>query len=230
MKSKCILTFLAMSLVAYGHAGPYDRWLNMIVNIDAIVLTILVSQIVCFLFIRRNRFKHYRMKILLVAKRLQREWWVSPIAVWFLSSFVLAPYMIIIGEWLLLLGALILLVFWIYYFAVVISKDKYKKWLSGIKALYFYLIASVGEIVGLMLYCIFCETEWFKYLARFEDEEFGMITYIYPDIYGIFYMLEDMAFSMAVLAIPYLLIYGWKILIKVLRKACGGGIIRWFEK
>ena len=109
MKTKCTLTFLAISLVAYGHSGPYDRWLNM-----------------------------------------------------FLSSFVLSPYMTIIGEWLWLLGALILLVFWIFYFTIVIDEDKYKRWLSGIKALYFYLIASVGEIVGLVLYCVSCETKWFK--------------------------------------------------------------------
>lgn len=214
MKSKFTLAFLAMPLVSYGHAGSYDRLLNTIVDIDAIVLTILVTQIVCFLLIRRDWFKHYRMKILLVAKSMQKKWWVTPIAEWFLSSFVLSPYMTIVGEWLLLLGALVLLVFWILYFTVVISKDKYKRWISGVKAFYFYLIASVGEIVGLVIYCIFCETEWFKYLARFEDEEFGMITYIYPNIYGIFYMLEDMAFSVAVLAIPYLLIYGWRIIFR----------------
>ena len=214
MKTKCTLTFLAMSLVVYGHSGSYDRWLNMIVNIDAIVLTIMVTQVACFLLIRRDRLKHYRMKILLVAKSFQRKWWVTPIAAWFLSSFVLSPYMTIVGEWLLPLGVLVLLVFWIFYFAVVIGEDKYKRWLSGIKALYCYLIASVGEIVGLVLYCFLCETELFQYLTRFEDEEFGMVLYIYPDVYGIFYMLLDMAFSMAVLAMPYLLIYGWKILIR----------------
>lgn len=44
-----------MSLVVYGHSGSYDRWLNMIVNIDAIVLTIMVTQVACFLLIRRDR-------------------------------------------------------------------------------------------------------------------------------------------------------------------------------
>jgi hypothetical protein len=66
-----VLTVLfAIPLAGYAHAGFFDRHLEMMDVLYAVLKTILVSQILVFLFVRFSRFKitkKLRIRLLLYA-------------------------------------------------------------------------------------------------------------------------------------------------------------------
>ena len=148
-----VILFVLCGL-AYAHAGMYDRWLARFVSLCAIQFTICVTQIACFILIRKAKYRHYRMRLLLVAKNLQKKWWMNMIVTWGLSSFVLASYLTIIGEVIFIFGILLLFVFWVWYSYLVLTRNK--RWVFCIKPLYFHIVASFGQIMGIILYEILC--------------------------------------------------------------------------
>lgn len=151
------MTFLiAITLACYAHAGFFDRHLELVDVLYAVLKTIFVSQVVVFLLIKFCRFKiakRIRMRLLLLSKRLCKNWWINIIAAWLLSSFVLTSYWYVFSEGLFILAIMPLLLFWMLYSVVVFRKILRVRWLSGLKAIYFYLIASIGQIIGLLIYC-----------------------------------------------------------------------------
>ena len=188
--------------VAYAHAGMYDRWLGNFVSLCAIMLTTCLTQIACFILIRENKCRHYRMRLLLVAKNLQKKWWINMIVTWGLSSFMLSSYLTVAAEGLFILGFLLLFIVWVYYSYLVLAGNR--RWLFVIKPLYFYTVASLGQVGGFILYAILCIMEWFRYLLRFADNDCGIISYIYPNVGGIDYMVYDMLHVIIAMVIPYI--------------------------
>ena len=52
-----LTVLMTVPLVCVAHAGMFDEYLRRMVSVDAVVLTIAVVQIVCYLLIRSNWFR-----------------------------------------------------------------------------------------------------------------------------------------------------------------------------
>ena len=151
MKKNVIgLNALFFPVVCYALAGFFERYREMMDVLYVVLKTIFVSQLVVFLLIRfnwLNTSKKIRMKLLLFAKRLCKNWYINLLAAWALSSFVLMSYIYVFSMGLFIYAIVPFFLFWVLYLVVVIRKKMRVRWLSGLKALYFYLIASIGQIV-----------------------------------------------------------------------------------
>ena len=103
-----VLTILiAIPLASYALAGFFERYLEMMDVLYSVLKTIFVSQILVFLFVRFCRFKiakEIRIRLLLLSKRLCKNWWINIFAAWALSSFVLTSYWYVFIEGLFILA------------------------------------------------------------------------------------------------------------------------------
>ena len=150
---KIIVAFailFAIPLAGYAHAGFFDRYLEMMDVLYAVLKTIFVSQILVFLFIRFSKFKitkRIRMRLLLLSKRLCRNWWINIFAGWALSSFVLTAYLHVFFMSLFILAIIPLFIFGVLYLVIVFRENLRRKLLCGLKPIYFYLVASIGQLI-----------------------------------------------------------------------------------
>lgn len=226
---KRIITLVLMSFVSvisvHAHAGMFDDYLRRMVSVDAVALTIAVAQIVCYLLIRSNWFraiKRVRMRLLLFAKKLHCNGWLRLLAAWGLSSFALSPYIVIACNWLWILGILLFLVFWLFYLFLVLYGKTRRAILTGIKPLYLLLVASIGEIIGGIVYCAIYEMEWFRSITYYTDEEYALNDCkLYPTIDGIWDLWNEMKIVFFFFAILYVIL----ITIRVFKKRfCSQGL------
>ena len=220
---KRIITLILMSFVSvigvHAHAGMFDEYLEKMVSLDAVVLTIAVAQIVCFLLVRSNWFKaikSVRMRLLLFAKKLHCNGWSRFLAAWGLSSFALSPYIVIACAWLWILGILLFLVFWLFYLFLVLYGKTRRAILTGIKPLYLLLVASIGEIIGGIVYCAIYEMEWFRSITYYTDEEYALNDCkLYPTIDGIWDLWNEIKIVFFFFAIPYVILIAIRVFKKI---------------
>jgi hypothetical protein len=209
---------IAITLACYAHAGMYDRYLEMMDVLYAVLKTIFVSQVLVFLLIKFCRFKiakRIRMRLLLLSKRLCMNWWINIIAAWAFSSFVLTSYWYVFSEGLFILAIIPLFLFWLLYSVVVFRKKLRVRWLSGLKPIYFYLIASIGQLlvfvtmfIAEMIMLYGPRNEMNKYLWGVWDIYFYKAP---PFYFGDYFLAKGMLLLSAFLAIPYLLLATHKI-------------------
>ena len=207
------MTFLiAITLACYAHAGFFDRYLELVDVLYAVLKTIFVSQVVVFLLIKFCRFKiakRIRMRLLLLSKRLCKNQWVNLFAAWALSSFVLTSYWYVFSQGLFILAIMPFLLFWMLYSVVVFRKKLRVRWLSGLKAIYFYLIASIGQIIGLLIYFLPIIISWYIPECHYRPNKYLLCG---PPFIGVDYIFANgMLFLSALLAIPYLLLATYRI-------------------
>jgi hypothetical protein len=205
-----LILLFSFSQLCFAHAGMADRFIERIVSIDAIILTIVVTQIISFLLLGRNWYepaKHLRLRLLLFVKKLCSKWWLNLLTAWALSSFVISPYVVIACDWLWLLGLLLFLLFWLFYFVVVLLGYTRKLFLTGIRPLYVFLVASIGEVVAEIAYCCIYKMEWFRSITYYTDEEYAMSDFkVYPTFEGLLYLGGDMLLVFFCFAVPYVLL------------------------
>lgn len=137
-------------VACYALAGMMDRYLEMMEVLYAVLKTIFVSQLVVFLLISFNWLKsskRIRKKLLFFAKRLCKNWCINLLAAWALSSFVLIPYIFVFCMGAFILAIIPFFILGVLYLVVVFRKKMRARLLSGLRALYFYLIASIGQIL-----------------------------------------------------------------------------------
>lgn len=173
------LVSMFIPLACYAHAGMYDRYIDMVACVKAVLNTIFVSQIVVYLIIRFNCLKssrRIRMRLLLLAKRIRKNWWINLLAAWGLSSFVLTSYWYVFCLEAFIVGIIIFFLFWCFYLFVVLRKKMRRRLLSGMKAIYFYLIASIGQIIGFIVY-------YFAYILRWYSPYYEYTGFMW-DIFG----------------------------------------------
>ena len=166
MKRSIILTSVLFSipLVCYAFAGMFDRYLELMDVLNAVIKNIFVAQLVVYLLIvvKWGKIsKRFRMKLLFLAKGLCKNPWINLFAAWLLSSFVLTPYMDVFCVSLWILGIIPLFLFGVIYWIIVFKKKQRKRWLSGLKAIYFYIITSIGQIMGFSIYYIAYILKWY---------------------------------------------------------------------
>ena len=80
-----------------AHAGMYDRYLDMKICVDALVMVIAVIQVSIYLFLRYSKSKvscWYKRLIIRIAKKVYKKSYLKWFASWALSSLVFTPYVI----------------------------------------------------------------------------------------------------------------------------------------
>ena len=99
---------------------------------------------------------------------------------------------------------------WILYSIVVFRMKLRVRWISGLKAIYFYLIASIGQIIGLLIYFLPIIISWYIPEWHYRPNKYLLFG---PPFIGVGYILaNEMLFLSALLAIPYLLLATYRIL------------------
>ena len=212
MKRSIILTSVLFSipLVCYAFAGMFDRYLELMDVLNAVIKTIFVAQLVVYLLIvvKWGKIsKRIRMELIFLAKGLCKNQWINLFAAWLLSSFVLTPYVDVFCVSLWILGIIPLFLFGVIYWIIVFKKKQRKRWLSGLKAIYFYIITSIGQIIGFAIYYIAYILKWYvpsnDYCGIMWDF-LGYKSYIGNE--GGYILLEGMLELAICMAVPYLVL------------------------
>ena len=202
--------------LAYAHSGMYDRFLSRMVSVDAVVFTIFVMQVICFLLLRYCNITLIvilRRMLLYLTKMLSHNRWTSLLSGWILSSIVILPYWVVVSNWLFFLGLMLYVIFWLWYCFMVLSKEKREIWMTGYRALYYYVIAAISQLIGIVTYSVSYSTNWFRSIPYYYDEEYSMLGWVlYPNITGLKYLAEDAAILSLPLTLPIsLLLILWLI-------------------
>ena len=194
-----------ISLVSHFNGTLMGRYLEMVDVIDAILRIIFVSQISAFLLMRLKCSMRIRLRILLWARRLRKRRWLNLFMAWALSSFVLTSYWYVICFRFWILAIIPYFLFSVIYLVIVFKEKLRERWLSGLKAIYFYLIASIGQIIGLCIYYVAYILKWYSPYYEYTGfmwDFLGYKTYIGKE--GDSVLLNGM-FELAIcMAIPYL--------------------------
>ena len=202
-----ILVLFVIPLACHAHAGMYDKYVEMMDVLDAILKIIFVSQIAVYLLMRLKCSKQIRSRILSWARRLRKNGWLNLFGAWALSSFVLTSYLYVFSFSLWILAIIPLFLFGVIYLVIVIKEKLRVKLLSGLKAIYFYLIASIGQIIGLCIYYVAYILKWYSPYYEYTGfmwDFLGYKTYIGKE--GGCVLLYEM-FELAIcMAIPYVLL------------------------
>ena len=138
-----LLIFLTCSLFGFliysmpcTYANMAHKYMRM-VCIAGAVSTICAVQIVCFLSIKDNKIKtiqRIRKRLLLLAKNIHKNKYLYSLIEWGLFSLTFIPYIIVAVDFGELCGVLLFVILWYIFIQ--------KIWLTGIKFLYFYFVAS----------------------------------------------------------------------------------------
>ncbi len=211
------IVLLIFPLTCLAYAGMYDRFLDTVDWVDSLFRIILIFQILIFLLVTTKWIKftkHIRRKILLVSGRFTKNRWINLIAAWILSSFVLSIYISVFCIRLFIAALPFYTLFWIIYIVAVLWKGMRKRCLSGIRAIYYYIVLSIGQILGFTVYYLGLIIEWYSPWPDSSVLFNKILGFNYNPWFDAGYYLISGMFYMALLfAIPYLLL----IIIYVIR-------------
>ena len=202
-----LLLFAGLSSEAYAHAGMADRMLNMMVSVGTIVFVIFITQLLSILTLRRSKRKQIirlKWKLLMLAKKLCAGWWRNAISGWVLSTFVLSTYLASLFCCLSFLGFIPFVAFWIYYWFIILNEKRRIRWMTGLGSIYTYIILSVGQIVGCVVFLLVYWMPWFQVLF---------------DIYGFFCLADGAIFCAFFLAIPFMVLMLGRLVKRLMHKA-----------
>lgn len=208
MKKNIIgLILFVIPLTCYALAGFFERYLEMVDVLDAILRIIFVSQLAVFLLMRLKCSKRIRLRMLLWVRRFSKNRWLNLFVAWALSSFVLTSYLYVFIFCLWILAIIPIFLFGVLYLVIVFKKKQRVRWLSGLKAIYFYLIASIGQIIGLCIYYVAYILKWYNPYDEYTGflwDFLGYKTYIGKESGCV--LLNGMLELAIYMAIPYLLL------------------------
>jgi membrane protein len=202
---------LSCCTMANAHAGLADRYLEMIINVDALVLVFAVTQVSTYLFLKYSKSKvscWYKKHIIRIAKKVHKKSHIKWCASWALSSLVFTPYVMGLCTEFFFLAFIPLVVFLIYYSCMVLNLEKRKMRLIGIRGLSLLLSVSFQQALGYLVYALICETSTFHRFAYYTDEGYEMFDLkLYPGIEAFNYIKEWFAFISIITAIPFIVLF-----------------------
>lgn len=205
----CIV--LSCCTMANAHSGMSDRYLDMKICVDALVMVIAVIQVSIYLFLRYSKSKvicRYKRFIIRIAKKVYKKSYLKWFASWALSSLVFTPYVIGLSMEFFFFAFIPLAVFLIYYSYLVLNTEKRKKHLTGIKGLSLLLSVSFQQALGYLIYALICETSTFHRFVYYTDEEYEMFDFkLYPGIEGFYYIAEGFAVISIITAMPFIVLF-----------------------
>lgn len=211
MEKRIGICFLIVVLysTAFAHAGLYDRYLEMMININAITLVIAVTQIACYLILRYCKVQwllHYKKIVIKWAKYIYKRAWMRWTFAWGLSSFVFSPYVYCFCAHFFIFALIPLLLFWLFYCSWVWRKEKRKKCLTGFRALSRYISVTVQQGIGYVLYALVCKTSVFHAFVYYTDKEYEIVGLrLYPGIEGI--EIEGIVTISVLFVIPFIILF-----------------------
>lgn len=197
--------------MANAHAGLADRYLEMKISVEALMLVFVVTQVSTYLFLRYSKSKvscWYKKLIIRIAKKIHKKTYLKWCASWALSSLVFTPYVMGLCTEFFLFAFIPLVVFLIYYSCWVLNMEKREKHLTGIRGLSLLLSVSFQQALCYLIYALICETSSFHRFVYYTDEEYEMFDFkLYPGIEGFYYIAEGFAVISIITAMPFIVLF-----------------------
>lgn len=209
---KRLLSFLLLlfsAQIVFAHAGAYDRYLDHMASTRAMLITVFATHIVLLLCVKvfakwLRRYKKYLCKIIRAVKRNQITTMFSS---WLLCTIVYGIYVSLLSDQLFLFGGFLTLIFVLIFSIFVWGKKLQKKFLFGFRPLYYYLQSSIFIVVGLALYYVLCQYDWYR--ERFAISDYVCDTLsvkLYAQINGFSVLALHLQEIAIYLLAPYLLL------------------------
>ncbi len=217
LRSGILIIALLLPTTAMAFAGRGDQLNELLINLLAIGVVVLLTQIVAHVVIvRGNRWCWLNNRLKRLAIKISANKWRALPVSWLLTACLTASYGIVvvvvfglylmmwllvmgyIGEWcrwILLLAPLFLLIIPI------------RKFLLGNRSMYLMLHGLIQQLVGYVLYALICSTPLLQSWLFVKDSEYeynGFATYPGWEAFG--YVAQCFIGLMAVWGISYLLL------------------------
>lgn len=178
MKRLILFISLIFSVqLTFANAGMFDRYLEYFVSSRAILVTILITHIVLLLCVKlfRKWLHGYKRVLLRITKWIKQQQITTMVSSWLLCSFVYGIYLSLLSDQLFLFGVIIGLILVLVFSILLWINKTSKRFFLGFRPLYYYLQSSIFILVGLVLYYMLCNYDWFR-------ECFVLVDYVCDDL------------------------------------------------
>ena len=182
------ISFIFSVQLVFAHAGMFDRYLEYLVSSRAILVTILITHIVLLLCVKlfRKWLHGYKRVLLRITKWIKQQQITTMVSSWLLCSFVYGIYLSLLSDQIFLFGGFIGLIFLLAFSILLWINKTNKRFILGFRPLYYYLQSSIFILVGLILYYVFCQYDWYRECFVLVDEVCDNLSRnLYPKRYGL---------------------------------------------
>lgn len=219
MNKKIIAVLFSVLVVvpAFAHAPWFDQFLEQMVSYRAMMITVLFVHIMLWVSVKllHNKLPGYRRVLRKVVRFIKRKNVLVFPSSWILSSFVLGVYLILLSNQLFLLFSLIpFLLYILVFYALFLRKNWRKRFITGVRPMYCYMQSTIFVFVGLIIYYILSDYEWFRFMLSYTTEEYLLAGfYLYPQREVVYSVIEQLVLPLIINAFPYI-IYAFACLCK----------------
>ena len=188
---KRLLLFISLIFsvqLVFAHAGMFDRYLERVVSSEAILVTVSVTHIVLLLLVKilGNRLKYYKLGLRKITWFVSQRKATALFASWLLCSFVYGIYLSLLSDQIFLFGGFIGLIFLLVFSILLWINKTNKRFILGFRPLYYYLQSTIFILVGLILYYVLCQYDWYRECFVLVDEVCDNLSRnLYPKRYGL---------------------------------------------
>lgn len=224
-----VLFSVLMAVPAFAHAGGYDQFLEQMVSYRALLITVLFVHVTLWACVKllHNKLPGYKRVLCKVVRFIKRKNALVILFSWILSSFVLGIYLNLLCNRLFIIFSLILLLIYILAFPALFLRKKWRRrFITGVRPLYCYIQSAIFISVGLILYYILWENEWFRSMLSYTTEEY-MLTefYLFPKREVVYSVIKQLVLPFLINALPYM-IYAFACLCKyIYRKLIANNMV-----
>ena len=224
-----VLFSVLMAVPAFAHAGGYDQFLEQMVSYRALLITVLFVHVTLWACVKllHNKLPGYKRVLCKVVRFIKRKKALVILFSWILSSFVLGIYLNLLCNRLFIIFSLILLLIYILAFPALFLRKKWRRrFITGVRPLYCYIQSAIFISVGLILYYILWENEWFRSMLSYTTEEY-MLTefYLFPKREVVYSVIKQLVLPFLINALPYM-IYAFACLCKyIYRKLIANNMV-----
>lgn len=204
-----VLFSVLMVVPAFAHAGGYDQFLEQMVSYRALLITVLFVHVVLWTCVKllHNRLPGYKRILRKVVRLIKRKKaFVIPVS-WILSSFVLGIYLIMLcNQLFFIVGFILSLLYLLVFYALFLQSNWRKKFITGVRSLYCYIQSAIFISVGLILYYILWEYEWFRSMLSYTTEEYMLTDFrLFPKREVVYSVIKQLVLPLLINAIPYVI-------------------------
>lgn len=224
-----VLFSVLMAVPAFAHAGGYDQFLEQMVSYRALLITVLFVHVTLWACVKllHNKLPGYKRILRKVVKLIKRKNAYMILFSWILSSFVLGIYLIMLCNQLFFIVGLILFLIYILAFpSLFLRKNWRRRFIIGVRPLYCYIQSAIFISVGVMIYYILCDCEWFRSMLSYTTEEYLLADfYLFPKKEIVYSVIEQLVLPFLINALPYM-IYAFACLCKyIYRKLIANNMV-----
>lgn len=218
-----------MAVPAFAHAGWYDQFLKQMVSYRAVMITVLFVHVTLWACVKllHNKLPGYKRVLCKVVRFIKRKNALVILFSWILSSFVLGIYLNLLCNRLFIIFSLILFLIYILAFpSLFLRKNWRRRFIIGVRPLYCYIQSAIFISVGVMIYYILCDCEWFRSMLSYTTEEYLLADfYLFPKKEIVYSVIEQLVLPFLINALPYM-IYAFACLCKyIYRKLIANNMV-----